>query len=320
MLALALAACASGAQAPISYGGSASSPSQSAGRASRAAPAAPPRVRAPTPEPNWAAGPGTPLSAYALRPEDVQPFDPANPPRSVRLGANQSLYDVAVAYQVPLRALIEQNNLSPPFALRPGQEIELPPPRLHRVARGESFEDVARAYNVDLRSLALLNRMRPPYNVRPGDVVVLPAMARAWVSAPAPVDAETPPAGDGPLAWPLRGGLLARFGAQSDGRRIDGIEIAADEGARAGAAEAGDVVYAGADLPAYGALVLVRHADGYVTAYGYGRRALVREGERVRRGQALIEIGRHEGGAARLLFQVRRGTQAVDPLPLLGSS
>jgi lipoprotein NlpD len=72
--------------------------------------------------------------------------------------------------------------------------------------------------------------------------------------------------------------------------------------------------YAGSDLDAYGTLVLVRHADNYVTAYGYGRRALVREGQRVRAGQQIAELG----DRGKLLFQVRQGAHAVDPAPLLG--
>jgi lipoprotein NlpD len=84
------------------------------------------------------------------------------------------------------------------------------------------------------------------------------------------------------------------------------------------AAAAGDVVYAGDDLPAYGTLVLVRHADNYVTAYGYARRALVREGQSVRAGEHIAELGSRPDGRARLLFQVRQGSAAVDPAPLLG--
>jgi len=77
-------------------------------------------------------------------------------------------------------------------------------------------------------------------------------------------------------------------------------------------------VYAGSDIPGYGTLVLVRHADNYVTAYGFARRALVREGQHVRAGEAIAELGPRPSGGARLLFQVRRGTQAIDPAPLLG--
>lgn len=337
LLAFFAAGCASAQPAPISYG--------SSGQAERPAPppqrieyrrdqAAPPQApppppaqtqpiqAQPTPQPNWADGEGTPLSAYALQPEDAQPFDPANLPRTHRVGPDESLYDIATRYQAPLRALIEQNNLEPPYALTPGRELQLPPPRFHTVARGETFEDVARRYNVDLRSLALLNRMQAPYRVGQGDRVVLPAMARAIEIAPPP--APTPPPGPPPtvaqgarFALPLRGEIVARFGAQPGGVRLDGIEIAGREGDSISAAADGDVVYAGSDLPAYGTLVLVRHADNYVTAYGFARRALVREGQRVRAGQPIAELGERADGRARLLFQVRQGSAAIDPAPLL---
>lgn len=315
LLALLLSACAASQGAPISYGGS-SAPSRRApspienARQEAATPA-----RTPHQEPDWAAGEGTPLSAFALRPEDAQPFDPAQLPRTHRVGANESLYDIADRYQIPLRALIDQNHLEPPFALAPGSELQLPPPRFHIVARGEALRDVAQRYNVDFRSLALLNRMQPPYAVRQGDRIVLPAMAREIVRAqPAPNAQEAPTVQAEParFEWPVRGEVLARFGQQPNGARLDGIEIAARAGARIGAAADGDVVYAGSDLPAYGTLVLVRHADGYVTAYGYARAALVREGQHVRAGEAVAEAGE------RVLFQARRGREAVDPLPLLG--
>ena len=84
------------------------------------------------------------------------------------------------------------------------------------------------------------------------------------------------------------------------------------------AAADGEIVYAGDDLPGYGFLVLVSHADNYVTAYGYNRRALVREGQRVRAGETISELGQRPGQPARLLFQVRQGGAVVDPAPLLG--
>jgi lipoprotein NlpD len=354
VLVLAIAACTSSAQAPISYGGSA--PPVARRTATRPPPAEPdvvagPARQHPSSDPNWAASPGPNLSDYALQPDVVQPYDPARLPRTYRVSGDESLYDVATRFQIPLRALIDQNHLEPPYALASGRTLQLPPPRLHRVARGESFEDVARAYNVDLRSLALLNRMSAPYLVRTGDPIVLPAMARAApvtriVSAtparttPArttptrttptrtpqvpsqlpPTPTAVPPAavGTANFSWPLRGNIVARFGAQPGGGRIDGLEIAGAEGAAINAADAGEVVYAGSDLPAYGTLVLVRHENGYVTAYGYARRALVREGQRVRAGEQIAEVGRIGSGPPRLLFQVRRGSEAIDPAPLLG--
>ena len=341
LIGLWVAGCAASSPAPIAYGGRAQP-----ARAERAARAAPIQVRqeASQPAPDWAAAPGASLGDYALQPNGN---DPAHPPRTHRVGAHESLYDIAATYQIPVRALIDQNHLEPPFALAPGREIQLPPPRTHRIARGESFESVARAYNVDLRSLALLNRMRPPYVVHEGDQIVLPAVARGVLTAevgpapsnpspariiPPPAQTETPlrtPAVQAPatpppanvhFSWPVRGEILTRFGAQPGGSRLDGVEIAAAEGASIGAADAGEVVYAGSDLNAYGTLVLVRHENGYVTAYGYARRALVREGQHVRAGQAIAEVGRVRDGPPRLLFQVRRGREAIDPLPLLGAT
>jgi murein DD-endopeptidase MepM/ murein hydrolase activator NlpD len=353
LLAIFLAGCASAQPAPIAYGGG------GAARGGRqpvmnergetgaprieyrgGRPVEPARTEEPPPEPqretprsapaqaspNWADGEGTPLSAYALRPEDVQPYDPANLPRTHRVRANESLYDIATMYQAPLRALIDQNNLEPPYTMSAGQELRLPPPRIHTVALGESFEDVAQRYHVDPRSLALLNRMQPPYNVSAGERIVLPAMARAYEApAPAPVasnmEMSPPPVprGDGRFQWPLRGELAARYGAQPNGQRIDGVEIAGREGDRIVAAADGDVVYAGDDLPAYGTLILIRHADNYVTAYAHTRRALVAEGARVRAGQPIAELGPRSDGRVRLLFQVRQGSAAVDPLPFLGA-
>lgn len=327
LLALLAGACASAQSAPISYGGSAGAAGAPALR--RPAPVieeAPARPAVHNVQaPDWAEGEGTPLSAWALQPGDAQPYDPANLPRTHRVSVDESLYDIASRYQVPLRALIDQNGLEPPYALTPGRELRLPPPRFHTVAQGERFEDIARAYNVDTRSLALLNRMQAPYRVRAGERVVLPAMARAEL-APAPAQtSRAPPAPSGApavqgahLTLPMRGRVVARFGAQADGGRLDGIEIAGREGERISAAADGDVVYAGSDLPAYGELVLVRHANDLVTAYAFTRRALVREGQRVRAGEAIAELGPRADGAPRLLFQVRQGSTPVDPGPLLG--
>jgi len=312
-------ACAAGAPAPVSYGRSQAPAPVERRRAEEAAPARTPAVEE---ESNWADGEGTPLSAYALRPEDVQPFDPARQPRTHLVGENESLYDIATRYQIPMLALIDQNGLEPPYALAPGRELRLPPPRVHTVARNESFEDVAQRYDMDPRSLALLNRMQPPYRLRQGDRIVLPAMARAnEPEPPAPVQQRARAPGINASArfvMPLDGELVTHFGAQPGGVRIDGVEIAGREGAVIRAAGDGDVVYAGADLEAYGTLVLVRHADNYVTAYGHARRAVVREGQHVRAGQQVGELGPRADGPPRLLFQVRRGSEAVDPVPLLG--
>ncbi|MBK8544172.1 MAG: peptidoglycan DD-metalloendopeptidase family protein [Caulobacteraceae bacterium] len=342
LLALLTGACASSGRAPISYGdsvgaraeqGAAPQRVERRGRApieQRGGQREQPQAEAPAPieqrapavqeQPNWADGEGTPLSAYALQPE--QTFDPANLPRTHRVSGDESLYDIATRYQLPLRALIDQNHLEPPYTLGDGRVLDLPPPRFHVVRRGESLTDIAQRYNVDLRSLALLNRRNADDRVRAGDRIYLPALARELAApepAPTPVATAPLPQGSGRFAWPLRGDVVARFGAQPGGTRLDGIEIAAREGDRVSAAAEGDVIYAGADIEGLGTLILIRHADNYVTAYGYNRRALVREGQRVRAGEAIGEVGARPDGHARLLFQVRRGNEALDPAPMMSA-
>ena len=166
-----------------------------------------------------------------------------------------------------LRALIEQNNLEP-LTLAAGRVLRLPPPRFHVVGRGESFEEVARRYNMDPRSLGLLNRMQPPYAVRPGDRLVLPAMARAIADEPQGAPAARPGQA-GRFGWPLNGEVAARFGAQPGGQRLDGVEIAGTVGESVKAAADGQVVFAGESVPNHGVIVLIAHADNYVTAYAY---------------------------------------------------
>ncbi|MCS6878743.1 MAG: M23 family metallopeptidase [Geminicoccaceae bacterium] len=130
---------------------------------------------------------------------------------------------------------------------------------------------------------------------------------------------KTPPplSGRGFL-WPVAGRIVSGFGDKPDGRRNDGINIAARKGTPVKAAENGVVVYAGDAIPGFGNLVLVRHAEGWTTAYAHLDAILVRVGDRVQRGQPLGRVG--ETGdvkSAQLHFELRRGREPVDPRPHL---
>lgn len=302
-------------------------PMASAGESTPVIPA--PDASASPPQPLWEAGPGVPLSAYALRPEEAKPFDPKSPPLTHRVAPGETLYDVASLYSASMRAFIELNALAPPFSLTEGAELRVPRPKLHTVQPGETLVSLSRTYSVDTRSLALLNKLSRPYRLATGDVIVLPMDARAVdaqpnlvqaVGAPPlrPVRGATPaPTGASGFTWPLRGAILARFGPAEGGRRLDGVDIAAREGEAFTAAAGGTVVYAGADLPGYGLLVLIQHPGGWVTAYARARVLRVKEGDRVARAQPLGEVGRIGSGAVRLHFQVRQGRAARDPLSVL---
>jgi murein DD-endopeptidase MepM/ murein hydrolase activator NlpD len=116
----------------------------------------------------------------------------------------------------------------------------------------------------------------------------------------------------------VRGRILSTFGPKADGLHNDGINIAARAGAPVIAAENGVVVYAGNELRGFGNLLLVRHADGWITAYAHLDKMLVKKGQKVTRGQAIGTVGTSGGvSQPQLHFEIRRGTQAVDPAKFL---
>ncbi len=247
-----------------------------------------------------------------------------------------TLYAISERYRVALRALIETNMLAPPFALEPGQALYLPPPNIHAVEPGETLYSISRRYNVDTRSLALMNGLPKPWTIFPGQPIRLPALARDTNAAPIVQKAsvKSRPASSGqtvgkpsstqtfvrPLpqldgfAWPAAGEMIRTFGKSADGQRSDGVNIAAESGSPFHAAAAGEVVYAGAELAGFGKLLLIRHDQGWITAYAHADALLVREGDGVTKGQEIGRIG--ETGSVetpQLHFQLRKGEEAVDP-------
>jgi len=120
--------------------------------------------------------------------------------------------------------------------------------------------------------------------------------------------------------WPVRGRVISTFGSKPNGAQNDGINIAVPEGTSVKAAENGVVAYVGNELKGYGNLVLVRHADDWVTAYAHNSQTLVQRGDKVTRGQIIAKAG--QTGAVtspQLHFELRKGATPVDPMPLLAS-
>jgi len=142
-------------------------------------------------------------------------------------------------------------------------------------------------------------------------------------SSPPPEAAPPPPAkelefDDGrALAWrwPAQGPVVTGFAPGAPARK--GIDIAGRLGQPVIASEAGRVVYAGDGLIGYGRLVILKHNKNYLSAYGYNRKLLVREGDAVKRGQRLAEMGRDIQGKPRLHFEIRRNGTPVNPMKLL---
>lgn len=120
--------------------------------------------------------------------------------------------------------------------------------------------------------------------------------------------------GTGRFVWPVKGKVISGFGRRGSGMHNDGINIAADPNTPVKAADGGTVIYAGNELAGYGNLLLVRHANGYVTAYAHAKKLLVDRGDRVRQGQTVALVGATgDVDRPQLHFEIRKGDRAVDP-------
>ena len=121
--------------------------------------------------------------------------------------------------------------------------------------------------------------------------------------------------------WPVRGKVITSYGAKTNGKANDGINLAVPEGTPVKAAEDGVVAYSGNELKGYGNLVLIRHANGYVTAYAHASELLVKRGDTIKRGQVIAKSGQSgEVSSPQLHFEIRKGSSPVDPLQFLNGA
>lgn len=204
------------------------------------------------------------------------------------------------------------------------------PEGFHVVRPGDTVYSIAFRHQIDFRELAVWNDIGGDYLIRPGDLIRLtpppavdggiqtrPLQPRddprgpPVVTAPPVVAAPTP----GPVRWewPAEGAVAKSFG--QDGNK--GIDIAGQLGAPVRATAAGTVVYSGSALKGYGELIIVKHDETRLSAYGYNRRRLVQEGDSVAAGQPIAELGLGPEQKPLLHFEIRERGKPVDPLRLL---
>lgn len=121
--------------------------------------------------------------------------------------------------------------------------------------------------------------------------------------------------------WPARGRVVTTYGAKTNGKSNDGINIAVPEGTPVKAAEDGVVAYSGNELKGYGNLILVRHSNGYVTAYAHASELMVKRGDTIKRGQVIAKSGQTgEVSSPQLHFEIRKGSTSVDPMQFLNGA
>jgi lipoprotein NlpD len=263
---------------------------------------------------------------------------------------SDTLYSIAFRKGVDFRDLAQWNGIAAPYTIWPGQRLTLAPSRRAVAAQpvhvpapsvgapasvpkppatpAAGFEPVP-APSTTIASTAN-TRTTPPATVHlpsasPATTATTSVVPVAGVPTPVPATAPQPapvPAAAGTSRavsgvrwrWPADGALISRF---QSGDAIPGIEIGGKSGDSVRAAADGVVVYSGNGLVGYGELVIIKHNESFLSAYGHNRKRLVKEGQRVSAGQQIAEMGSTGATRNELEFQIRKDGNPVDPLGYL---
>lgn len=247
-----------------------------------------------------------------------------------------SLYKVSRQYGVPLNELQQVNAIADARKVRPGTVLKVP-----ASGNGEGTGSSARVAAAPAASApAQAEAVEPAPRVVPSTTQPTIINANKKVAAvndtlsdaaPDAVAKPSAPKGDqvaaaggsavsagSKLRWPVRGKVLSTFGPRPDGTHNDGVNLSVPEGTEVHAADGGTVAYAGSELKGYGNLILLRHDNGWVTAYAHNSELLVKRGDRVKRGQVVARAGNSgQVDQPQLHFELRQGSKPVDPTPFM---
>ncbi|MEH2570056.1 peptidoglycan DD-metalloendopeptidase family protein [Bradyrhizobium sp. AZCC 2289] len=256
--------------------------------------------------------------APAVAPPVSKPVAAVTAPPTVHVvNHGDTLLSIAHRNHVSVAELAKANNLDQSAKLSLGMKLNVPGAKT--AAAASAAPAVATVPAAVAPPAGKMAAAAPQQSVRM-------AQATGNVEEPAAVEAPAvkPSEATGALPtfrWPVRGKVITTYGAKTNGKSNDGINLAVPEGTPVKAAEDGVVAYSGNELKGYGNLVLVRHANGYVTAYAHASELLVKRGDTIKRGQIIAKSGQSgEVGSPQLHFEIRKGSSPVDPLQFLNGA
>jgi len=251
-------------------------------------------------------------TAPAPRPAVPTPAPAASPPGkgSVHVvAAGDTLSKIAHRYHKPVKEIAKANNIQPTATLNVGDRLTIPGAQPSPVKASASTAAAP---------------AKPVASAAPKEAE--PAQNANVVAPTEQLDKEAAKLAEGSGAvpkfrWPANGRIIAGYGPTTNGQQNDGINIALPENTPVKAAEDGVVAYAGNELKGYGNLVLVRHPNGYVTAYAHTKELLVKRGDQVKRGQVIARSGQTGNvNAPQLHFEIRKGASPLDPTRFLNGA
>jgi murein DD-endopeptidase MepM/ murein hydrolase activator NlpD len=230
-----------------------------------------------------------------------------------------TIYSLARQYKLTPMAIAKANNVGLDHRVKVGDRVVIPgqtggAPRLAAPAQTQAAPRVAAKPEttpaIKPQGVPKVTPKVAQNDAPPSANIVAPA------ADPLPEPTPTGTAGNAATSfrWPVKGRVIQGFGPKSSGGQNDGINVAVPEGTPIKAAEDGVVAYAGNELKGYGNLVLVRHSNGFVTAYAHASELNVKKGETIKRGQVIGKAGATGNVTSpQLHFEVRRGATPVDP-------
>ncbi|MEA2877957.1 MAG: hypothetical protein QOF14_3153 [Hyphomicrobiales bacterium] len=241
-----------------------------------------------------------------------------------------TIYSLARQYRLTPMAIAKANNVGLDHRVKVGDRIVIPgqtsaAPRLAAPAPAAQPKTAQAAPQIAAKpapQIAAKPETAPVAKPQSSKVAKADAPSANIVAPAADPLPETAPIGTTnssvSLRWPVRGKVIQGFGPKTTGGQNDGINVAVPEGTPIKAAEDGVVAYAGSELKGYGNLVLVRHSNGFVTAYAHASELSVKKGEAIKRGQVIGKAGSTGNVTSpQLHFEVRKGATPVDPTQYL---
>jgi murein DD-endopeptidase MepM/ murein hydrolase activator NlpD len=230
-----------------------------------------------------------------------------------------TLRSIARRNHVPVGELARANNLDQSAKLSIGMKLTVPGSRSAAAepAPAAPAQQVAQLSPPATRSIATAASQQQSARLAQSNTLVEEKPVEPAANAKPSETTSALPS----FRWPVRGKVITGYGAKTNGKSNDGINVAVPEGTPVKAAEDGVVAYSGNELKGYGNLILVRHSNGYVTAYAHASELLVKRGDTIKRGQIIAKSGQSgEVGSPQLHFEIRKGSSPVDPLQFLNGA
>jgi murein DD-endopeptidase MepM/ murein hydrolase activator NlpD len=228
----------------------------------------------------------------------------------------ETLMSISRRYHKPLKQIADANHIPPHQHLKIGERITIPGKVVAAAPAAPAPQPAPQPPAPAVAAAKVAPPRAPATAPAPAPKVIAEATPSAnYAAASAPAAADGGAAGGPTFRWPLRGRVISGF------PKNDGIDLAVPEGTAVHAAEDGVVAYAGNELKGYGNLILIRHSNGYVTAYAHASELMVKRNDAVRRGQVIAKSGQSGSvSAPQLHFEIRKGSTPVDPMQFLPSS